>query len=139
MDAGTLALVACVAAKRSCPAEARDLYVSTWFRFARAHVEARYARWAILSAKHGLLDPRARVAPYERTLNAMPRAERRAWGDRVAREVLSAGPDRVVIFAGARYREDVLPQLERAGVVVDAPLAGLAIGKQLAWLKLHAC
>lgn len=47
------------------------------------------------------------IAPYERTLNTMKVAERRAWGERVAAQLAEAVPDlsRVVFLAGKRYSE----------------------------------
>ena len=57
---------------------AKDLYISDWFVKARAHVEQAGNEWFILSAEHGLVHPENVIAPYERTLNAMGIADRRA-------------------------------------------------------------
>src|SRR6266508_6085183 len=62
-----LYLVSCVSEKRSAPSAARDLYVSSLFRKARAFVEAQHAPWFILSAEHGLVHPDTVIAPYDRT------------------------------------------------------------------------
>jgi len=98
------------------------------------------APWRILSAKHGLLRPDAIVGPYEATLNAMAVAQRRAWAARVLVDLAPfvAAGDAVVVLAGARYRELVVPSLERRGVRVDVPLAGLGIGEQLRWFVQRA-
>lgn len=61
-------LVACVAQKADRPCRAAELYRSDWFRRARAYVEAEGGRWFILSAKHSLLRPSKRIAPYETSL-----------------------------------------------------------------------
>lgn len=122
--------------KLDVEARAEDLYVSPWFRKARAYVTAIHAPWRILSAKYGLLQPDAMVGPYEVTLNAMTVAQRRAWATAVSRDLepLAAAGERIVIFAGVRYRELLVPALEHRGVQVDIPLMGLGIGKQLRWL-----
>jgi hypothetical protein len=135
MELPTLWLVSCVSMKRGHACRARDLYVSPWFLKARRHVEESGMPWLILSAEYGLLDPDAVVAPYERTLNEMGVAERRAW----ARGVLDAlgprlqGVGRVVVLAGERYREFLMPALRAACPDVQVPLEGLGIGKQLRW------
>jgi len=39
------------------------------------------------------------------------------------------------MFAGHRYREFLVEPLLRHGMIVDAPMAGLRRGEQLAWLS----
>ncbi|MCY3819821.1 MAG: hypothetical protein OXH52_10740 [Gammaproteobacteria bacterium] len=97
--------------------------------------------WAILSAEYGLLHPDEVIRPYEKTLNAVPVAERRSWANEV---VESMDPflrdiDTVVFFAGERYREFLEPGLRGWGVDVVVPMLGLGLGQQLAWLneRLH--
>ena len=134
--ANPLFLVSCVKSKLRTSAKAEDLYTSAWFRLARAAVEKTGSPWRILSAQHGLLAPETRIRPYEKTLNKMRVAERRAWAASV-RDDLAAiigDFDTVVIFAGQRYREFLEPWLrDRADVRV--PMSGLRQGEQLAWLK----
>ncbi len=130
----TLFLVSCVSQKRSVPARAKDLYLSEWFVKARGYVEAAGGRWLILSAEHGLVDPETVLVPYERTLNTMSAAERRQWAERVLDQLRPhlLGVRRIVMLAGERYREFLLPALE-ATCEVEIPLRGLRIGEQLAW------
>jgi uncharacterized protein DUF6884 len=64
-------------------ARADELYVSPWFRKARAYVDSISAPWRILSAMYGLLSPNTQVVPYEATLNAMTIVLRREWAARV--------------------------------------------------------
>ena len=131
-----LFLVSCVKTKLPTPSPAKDLYASAWFRKARACVESTECPWAILSAEYGLLHPDEVIRPYQKTLNAMPVAERRAW----AHEVLeSMDPflvdiDTVVFFAGLRYRELLEPGLREGGVAISVPMSGLRQGEQQAWL-----
>lgn len=135
-----LALVACVAGKVGHASPAKDLYDSDWFHKARRFVEARAWPWRILSAKHGLLDPDQVIEPYEVSLLHMAKAARRAWAESVlvALDELVVEHRAVVVLAGVRYREHLVPALEARGVRVEVPLAGMGIGRQLAWLKAHA-
>ena len=132
-----LFLVSCVKTKLPTPASAKDLYISNWFRKARACVESTGCRWRILSAQYGLVHPDEEIRPYEKTLNTMPIAERRAW----AQDVLEAmvpflvDTDMVVFLAGVRYREFLEPALRERGVAVSVPMLGLSQGRQLAWLN----
>lgn len=127
-------LVACVAAKLDHAAEARDLYILPWFRKARAYVERTVSRWLILSAQHGLIDPGAVIQPYDMTLNTLGAPARRLWGARVvdelARVVDVAAP--LIVLAGRSYRDPLWPHIAQRAT---APMEGLAIGEQLAWLK----
>lgn len=136
----TVYLVSCVSRKRGQACEARDLYVSDLFRKARRYAEASGCPWFVLSAEHGLVAPGRVVAPYERTLNTMPVADRRSWAGRVAAQLAEAVPDlsRVVFLAGERYREFLARHLAGRGVAVSAPMEGLRIGEQLSWLGRHA-
>ncbi len=137
LPAADLCLVSCVKPKLRERAPARELYVSSWFRKARAVVEAEGRRWFILSAKCGLVDPDEVIEPYDKTLKDMPKNERVEW----SREVMSAldpsldGVDSVVIFAGEKYREFLAPKLRERGIAVRVPMEGLKIGEQLRWLN----
>ncbi len=136
----TVYLVSCVSQKREQPCAARDLYVSDLFRKARRYAEASGCLWFILSAEYALVEPDQVIAPYERTLNKMRAAERRAWGERVAAQIAKAVPDlsRVVFLAGERYREFLVGHLVGRGVEVSVPMKGLRIGEQLSWLGQHS-
>jgi hypothetical protein len=105
---------------------------------------ARYRRgerskWFVLSALYGLVPPDAEIAPYDHTLNALGVAERRAWANKVLDKLLPeiAGVTRIVMFAGDRYREFLVDPLERRRIKVEAPMAHLRRGEQLAWLSEH--
>jgi hypothetical protein len=132
-----IALVSCVKAKRPSAAPAGDLYISQLFRALLANAEATADHWYILSAKHGLVHPDQVLAPYEQTLNRMPKRERVAWADAVWADLLKVLPAdaEVVFLAGARYREGLEDRLREHGFAVTVPLEGLGIGKQLQRLK----
>ena len=137
MSYPTVHFVSCVSKKRAVPSPARELYQSPWFRKARAYVEAQGGPWFILSAEHGLLRPEQVVGPYERTLNRMGVAARRAWAARVLEQWdgWGIGPVHAVFLAGVRYREFLVPGVETRRGTVEVPMEGLGIGRQLAWLK----
>ncbi|MGI8497740.1 MAG: DUF6884 domain-containing protein [Gemmatimonadaceae bacterium] len=75
-----VALVSCVKTKGVSSAPAEDLYTSPLFRALRAYAKTHAGEWYVLSAKHGVLRPEQVIAPYEQTLNAMPKRKRVAWG-----------------------------------------------------------
>lgn len=140
-DLPVLALVSCVSRKLDGPVPARELYTSGWFRKARALVEARRWPWRVLSAKHGLLRPEEPVERYNLTLKKMPRADQQAWATRVLAQLDEelGEPHQLLVFAGDRYVEFLLPPLADSGHLVVRPLEGLGIGQQLrALLDLHA-
>ncbi|MEW6133592.1 MAG: DUF6884 domain-containing protein [Pseudomonadota bacterium] len=132
-------LVSCVATKSAYPTIARDLYISTWFKKARRHVEEAGLDWFILSAKYGLIHPGKQIEPYELTLNTMPIRERKAWANRVFQQIKEEIPDRkkFVFLAGSKYREFLLPLLEADGAQVRVPMIGLTQGRQMEWFDTH--
>jgi hypothetical protein len=129
--------VSCVSQKLDKPAAAQDLYVSSLFSKARSYVESKDAPWWILSAKYGLVAPKDVIAPYDQTLNHMAIADRRRWADKVVTQLAEqpTKPRRVVLLAGARYREFLEPKLKAMGIEVLVPMEGLRIGEQLNWLN----
>lgn len=132
-----VALVSCVKSKLDRPAPAKDLYTSALFRALRAYAENSADEWLILSAEHGLVEPDQVLAPYERTLNRMPKAQRNEWAARVKDELaarIPTGAD-IIILAGERYREGLVPFLRARGNLVEIPLEGLSLGRQLQRLK----
>jgi hypothetical protein len=137
--ASTIFLFSCVSVKRTGPAPAKDLYISEWFRRARALVESTGCGWFILSARFGLVSPEDIIAPYEQTLNRMRVDDRRAWADSVRQQLGKALPagTHCVVLAGHRYREFLMQDL-REQYSVEVPMAGLRIGEQLRWLGGHA-
>ncbi|MDQ2807708.1 MAG: hypothetical protein M3Z04_12500 [Chloroflexota bacterium] len=128
-------LVACVKAKQDHAAPAGELYRSPLFRKASAYCAATYDRWAILSAKHGLIWPDTQIAPYDETLKDKPIAERREWARKVLEQLAAweadTGMKPVYYFHAGRYYSEYLV----AGLAnrAEVPLQGLGIGKLLAW------
>lgn len=132
-----LILIACAKSKRSHRAPARDLYTSSLFTKARDYAEFHGANWRILSALHNLLEPNARIDPYDRTLSRLGVTERRSWAQRVLIDLipLASATQHVVFLAGERYREFLIEPLIREGISIEVPMQGLRQGEQLAWLS----
>lgn len=130
-------LISCVSRKRAHAAKARDLYDSALFTKTRQYVEQHCDKWYVLSAKHGLVFPDQVIEPYEDTLNTKSRREREDWTGRVWEQISSQlhSDDCVVILAGARYREFLVPLIESRGCRVEIPMEGKSIGRQLQWLS----
>ncbi len=128
-------LISCASKKLEVPSKVRDLYISTSFKFNLAYAESLQPDAIfILSAKHGLLSLDQIIAPYDETLNTKGAAEIREWAERVLvqlRAVADVQSDTFTILAGRPYRRFITPHLRH----VKVPLARLAIGKQLQFLK----
>lgn len=135
-----VALVSCVKSKQTSAAAACDLYTSQLFRALRGYAEANADVWYILSAEYGLLRPDQVIVPYERTLNAMRKRDRLAWAERVQRQLLQVLPSEaeVILLAGVRYRQDLVPFLRGHGFSISVPLEGLSFGRQLQRMKALA-
>jgi DGQHR domain-containing protein len=133
--ARTVGLVACAKTKADGPRPAAELYASPLFRKAAAYCRRSYNDWFILSALHGLVEPSTILAPYDLTLTAMTRAEREAWADRVVAELDRRGLRHAQFFlhAGRAYAGVLTDKLD-----CELPLAGLGVGRQLAWYGRRA-
>lgn len=132
-----IVLISCVSKKMAKPAPAVQLYVSSLFKKNLA-----YARFLkpdkifILSAKHGLLPPSKKIAPYDTTLNRLHGRERRVWAKKVLKQLqgrVRLESDTFIFLAGERYRKYIVPHMKH----VRVPMKGLGIGRQLAFLKRH--
>ena len=103
----------------------------------RAYVEAAGMPWYILSAKYGLVDPATPIAKYDATLNSMSATDRRAWGERVLRQLREqvGNLDGITfeLHAGARYATAIEDGLWVADASIEKPLAHKGLGHQLAW------
>lgn len=134
----TFCLVSCVGKKLPHQAKAEDLYQSQWFKLAVAYAKANCEGWAILSAEHGIVYPWELLEPYEKTLNNMPIKERKTWAKKVIYDLANTNWEHLVILAGKRYREFIVPWLGENGYNYEVPMEGLGIGQQLKWLKESA-
>lgn len=133
----TVAFVSCVKTKAEHPLPAKDLYISPWFRMAREYATRNADRWFILSAMHGLLDPKVVIEPYEWTLKDQVAAARKDWAHTVKRQMEQkrlAG-EKAIVLAGVEYREFLMSTLRGRFEKVAVPMEGMMMGQQLSWLK----
>ncbi|MER8438342.1 hypothetical protein NKH36_00065 [Mesorhizobium sp. M1312] len=136
VSSDTVTLVSCVKSKLPHKAAAKKLYTSAQFRGKRRFAEATGKRWYVLSALYGLVEPDTTIDPYHRTLKTLPTEQRRMWAQETFNALMQAEPglQNVIILAGQRYREFLVPKLLDLGIKVDIPMAYLRQGEQLAWL-----
>jgi hypothetical protein len=135
-------LLGCVKLKHTRSLPAQDLYRSPLWVRRRAYAESRGYPWMTLSAKHGLVDPKQPLAPYDLALTDLRAEAQRRWGERVVSALRTRfGSLSAITFevhAGAAYRRAIEPGLVAEGARLVAPLAGLALRAQLAWYTSHA-
>lgn len=67
----------------------------------------------------------------------MPKLDRMKWAEGVQRQLLELLPAGavVIVLAGDRYREGVVPFLKNHGFTVKVPMDGMKFGPQQRWLK----
>lgn len=134
-----LILVGCVKSKRNSRSSAKDLYASPLWRYRRAYAEQVGVPWYILSAKHGLLTPETRIAPYDLTPADRPAAKRRAWSAQVVNaltaKVSGLWGKVIEVHAGKLYVDSGLEdELRKVGAIIRRPLAHVSgIGPQCSW------
>jgi hypothetical protein len=128
-----IALISCTKLKQEYTCPAREMYLkSTLFSKAFRYIEQQgYDDWFILSAKYGLLNKDEVIEPYDVTLNNMKSAEKKEWSRKVADQIQSLKLKNVDFYAGANYREHLIPLLDVQGVNFNVPLLGKGIGEQL--------
>lgn len=109
---------------------AEGLYCSELFYRSRRYAHANFDAWFILSAKHGLLAPSEIIAPYDRKLSSLSRAERRTLADLVSSQArgLFEASAQITSICGEEYDE----LLVEAGLSFDSKQEfALPIGKKL--------
>jgi hypothetical protein len=113
---------------------ARDAYAGQAFRMARRHLELGRHKWCILSGGLGFLWPTTWIEDYDAKMPA--KIDPGTWEpfnlltDRQYGRLLSA--DRIVVLGSRRYAAAAAAFLNRE---VEAPLAGLPIGRMLSELS----
>lgn len=143
-------LVACCSSKLTRAAPAWQLYTSPLFRLSVAYLTQKVGvdRWYVLSAKHGLVAPETVIEPYDETLTKLGKAEREAWGERVAEQIYAewrkCGTDwRMQVLADKSYCQPlrkalnakVNPLANICALRIFEPLQWKAIGERLSWLS----
>lgn len=136
-DFHTLCLVSCTSRKSPFPVVAEELYKSPLFEGARHFAETRTNSWFILSAKHGLLQPKQIVEPYDESLHALTDQQLSSWSSRTYQQLAPylKPSTRVIFLAGEKYRLYLQKLLAKDGHEVRAPMSSLGIGQQVSWLQ----
>jgi uncharacterized protein DUF6884 len=116
------------------------LYRSSLFSARRRYVEQSCDEWWILSAEHGLVDPRTVLDPYDTSLTDSDSSTRRSWSQGVLRaidtQISPAAGETFEIHAGANYRDFGLSEgLCARDCAVEVPASGMPIGTQLRFYK----
>lgn len=129
-----ICLIGCVKMKRKQRCTARDMYISPLFKARLKYALSLNKKCYIISAKYGLLALDDIIDPYDKTLNDMGKAERKAWAVGVirkldAKEGLGKGAS-VMVLAGDNYREWLARYYK-----VEYPFANISFGMQLKKLK----
>jgi cytoplasmic iron level regulating protein YaaA (DUF328/UPF0246 family) len=132
-----IVLISCVSKKLDHRAKAKDIYISTLFRYAYRYAQSMHPdKIFILSAKYGLLDPENEIEPYNQTLNKMTSTQVKAWSETVLARLAKESDlekDEIIFLAGDRYRKYLIPSIKKFRI----PLQGPGIGRQLKYLKEH--
>ena len=115
-----VALLGCGAEKQDEPAEARDLYTSTYFQKKRRWAELYAYRYLIVSAEHVLLEPEDEIEPYDTRLSDLTETGRELWRQRLVDKLSvelstvygTPHSHEVVLLMGESYRDAVREALE---------------------------
>ncbi|MEH7744737.1 DUF6884 domain-containing protein [Neobacillus drentensis] len=131
------ALISCTKLKQEYPCYAKEMYLeSQLFKKAVQYISKQnYDDWFILSAKYGLLRKDTLIEPYDITLNNMNSSQRKTWSKDVFAELIKLAPQQFDFYAGKKYREYLIPNLENNGIKCNIPLEGKGIGEQLKFYK----
>ncbi|MDK3256583.1 DUF6884 domain-containing protein [Blastococcus capsensis] len=129
-------LVGCSGSKAPGPAPAAELFTGVAFRKARDLAARSGKPWYVLSAKFGLLHPDEVIASYDAYLPKQSARYRSAWADWVVAQLGERHALRgmtVEAHAGGAYCEPLIRPLANVGATLTQPLAGLGLGRRLAW------
>ena len=130
-----IALISCSKEKKDYSYPAKELYsASTLLSLSYAYAKQRADKIYILSAKYGLVAEDQILEPYNQTLNEMSRTEQLDWADRVLQALqkeCDLTADHFMILAGNNYCKDLVSSLPNC----ELPLAGMPLGKRIAFLK----
>lgn len=153
-DPVRIIIVGCTKAKRTTTSPAGDLYdASPLYRKRRRYAEQTGHRWAIMSARYGLVDPTADLDPYDYTIADRLRDNRhdrgRSFGTGIiqaAHRLAGIGASRrpghrfttwdapliLEVHAGKPYADVLALAAENHNdTIIEHPVAGMQIGEQL--------
>ena len=119
------------------PTRARDAYVGLPFRLNREYAERFGDQWVILSAKYGFISPdfiipeNYNVTFKKRSTNPISLPQLR---EQVVRKQLNQF-NKIVVLGGSDYANIVREAFKGFPVKIEAPLAGLPVGKAMAKVR----
>lgn len=125
-----VALVGCGKEKLPTKTKAKDLYIGTLFKAARAYAETCFDDWVILSAKYNVLDPEIAVDPYDLQLASFSEDRKAHWRRTTRDELADRYRGLDVAFVGLAGEEYL-----SALTGVERPLEGLGIGERIRKLR----
>lgn len=124
-------VIGCGREKRTEPAPACELYVSTRFGASLALARVLAAPHAILSGKHGIVRPETVLEPYDINLADLPRDAQRLWAGKALKRLRSwAMGRRITLLTAPEYalpltqlnqESDVHLEIEAPWMVLDRP------------------
>jgi len=130
-----IALIACSKLKKNYACPANELYSeSTLFSLSYEYAKRTADKIYILSAKYGLVAEDTVLEPYNQTLKEMSRQQQMDWAEGVLhglKKVCNLQDDHFTILAGNTYCRDLVQSIPQYSL----PLAGLALGERMAFLK----
>ena len=112
---------------------AQDAYTGQCFKLARRWCSAHRVKWCILSGFYGFLWPDTQIEFYDQKMEPLDERDFMAF-DAIKQKQYGRlwTATRVIVLGSRLYADGVAGLLERK---VEAPLAGLPIGKMLASLS----
>lgn len=139
-----LTLIPCTGGKNEGTHKAKDLYKGDNFTKHRKYAEASGNPWAIVSAKHHILDPDEMVSNYD---TPMPKRknEQQQWGEQLKPKLinhlkrLGINPEHGVeieTLAGNDYNSPMKSALLGHEQIkgINAPMQGLGQGRKKTWM-----
>lgn len=114
-----IGLISCTKKKLDTSDFAQNIYQGTSFVSGRAILEELCDRWYVLSARHGLLNPYTRIAPYDMSLDDLSDYDYMNWMQNVERHVASMSPDKVTLIGPDVYVKYLVSALPKYFIEVD--------------------
>jgi hypothetical protein len=138
MTEQTLFVVPCSATKASelktQPLLAKDAYTGQAFKMCRALLESHHLKWCVLSAWYGFIWPTTIIEWYDVKMEAVtPETDWECFdmiSNRQYARLMTS--ERTVVLGSRLYADAASILLNRT---VEAPMAGLSIGKMLGAIK----
>jgi basic membrane lipoprotein Med (substrate-binding protein (PBP1-ABC) superfamily) len=134
-----IVLLSCTKSKLDHAAPAQELYsASPMFQKTLEYGKAlKPDKMYILSAKHHLVPLTKELAPYDKTLKEMPKAEKEKWGEETVKQMKSAGvspeKDKFIFLTGSEYMKPLAKYIPEENM--EKPMEGKRFGQRLQWLN----